>query len=66
MRKRAGREKRNLIIGYISIKDEDDPPNRYSRFFSSLTKAFFRCENFLDFDTVAFLFVYDKYYPIMD
>ena len=29
-------------------------------------KALFRCENFLDFTTVALSFVCDKYYPIMD
>jgi len=30
------------------------------------TKALFRCEKILDFATVAFSFVYDKYYSIMN
>jgi len=30
------------------------------------TKALFRCENFLNFATVALSLVCDKYYPIID
>jgi len=32
----------------------------------AVTKALFRCEKFLDFATVAFSFVFDKYYLIID
>jgi len=29
-------------------------------------KALFKCKKYLDFDTVALLFVFDKYCPIMN
>ena len=29
-------------------------------------KALFRSKNFLDFDTLAFSFLFDKHYPIME
>jgi hypothetical protein len=32
----------------------------------SMIHALFGCKKFLDFDTVALLFVFDKYCPIMD
>ena len=31
-----------------------------------MTKALFSSEKISDFGTVAFLFLFDKYYPIMD
>ena len=34
--------------------------------FISLTMALFRCKNFLDFHTVALLFLFDKHYLIME
>jgi hypothetical protein len=33
---------------------------------ASLSQALFRFKNVLDFDTVALLFLFDKYYPIME
>jgi len=30
-----------------------------------LVKALFRFKNFLDFDTIALSFLFDKHYPIM-
>jgi len=33
---------------------------------SSTIKALFRSKNFLDFDTVALSFLFDKHYPIME
>jgi len=33
---------------------------------NSYIKALFRSKNFLDFDTVALLFLFDKHYPIIE
>jgi hypothetical protein len=38
----------------------------YFFFARSVTKALFRSKNFLDFDTVALSFLFDKYYLIME
>jgi len=38
----------------------------YRTSYTNLLLVFFRCEFFLDFTTVIFLFIYGKYCPIID
>ena len=52
-----------MIRQCLSNKYENAIVSKSKIFWS---KALFSSETFLDFDTVAFLFLFDKYYPIMD